>query len=224
MQGFTFGNSNNKDDKKAIKFIHDNLKNRLKDNVNITITEIECNQPNCAPIEVLIILLTENENEKWAGKILKPLLDVTIDDILILNLPEWIIKSLEKPHELNIPTWVIDSAIDFKDRLKSLSDKEYRNSITYLKHYFELDHNYNKAEPSKELLLNEETKNDIITVQMVPKEAVIERVIPPPPIRHKINNNTFDIPVRHNKGVRPRGCPCCDPDAADILLNFNGSI
>ena len=223
-QGFSFASGNNKEDKKAIKFIQDNLQKRLKENVNITITEIECNQPDCAPIEVLIILLTEIENEKWAGKILKPLLDVTVDDILVLNLPEWIIKIDD-----NIPTWVVDFAIDFKEKLKTLSDKEYRSSITYLKHLFEFDDNYKKEQSiePKDLGIskpNEETKNDIITVQMVPKEAIIERVIPPPPIRHKMNNNTFDIPIRHNKGVRPRGCPCCDPDAADVLLNFNGSI
>ena len=69
------------------------------------------------------------------------------------------------------------------------------------------------------------TNNNIVSVQMVPKETITEKVIPPPPVRLKTASaSSFDAPIRHNKGVRPRGCPCCDPDAADILLNFNGSI
>ena len=224
MKPFAFRSSNTSEDKKAIKFINDNLQNRLIDNVNITITEIECNQPNCAPIEVLIILITEKE--KWAGKILKPLLEVTIYDILDLDIPEWICK-------MNVPEWVKELANNFKDKSKGLTDKEYRDSITYLKDF--LDTSYQNSKEELQLSTKQDdiskmnettTNNNIVSVQMVPKETIAEKVIPPPPvIRLKTaNSSTFDAPIRHNKGVRPRGCPCCDPDAADVLLNFNGSI
>ena len=226
MKPFGFRNNNNINDKKAIIFINDSIKNRLKkdNNINITIKEIECFQPNCAPIEVLIILITESE--KWAGKILKPLIEVTIDDIIDVDIPQSMCKS-------KVPTWVKELATEFKVKSIELSDNEYRDSITYLKDFLDVSYRNSKEElqvSTKEddiSKMNETTitNNNIVSVQMVPKETIAEKVIPPPPVRLKtVSANSFDAPIRHNKGVRPRGCPCCDPDAADILLNFNGSI
>ena len=224
MKPFAFRSSNTNDDKRAIKFINDNLQNRLIDNVNITVTEIECNQPNCAPIEVLIILITESE--KWAGKILKPLIEVTIDDIIDVDIPQSMCKS-------KVPMWVKELATEFKVKSIELSDNEYRDSISYLKDFLD-DVSYRNSKEELQVStkeddiskMNETTaNNNIVSVQMVPKETIAEKVIPPPPVRLKtVSASSFDAPIRHNKGVRPRGCPCCDPDAADILLNFNGSI
>lgn len=244
MKPFGFRNSNNVNDKKAIKFINDNLKNRLIDdkNVNITITEIECNQPNCAPIEVLIILLTDND--KWAGKILKPLQEVTINDVNDLEIPsEW----------LKVPKWIKDYSNDILDKLNNLSPIEYSNSIMYLQNIFNNgkqnednktmkmkassnndDNNDNDKDDDNKLdnhnnnvkdeLNNKSEDKNIVTVQMISKASVQEKPILPPPIRHKIATSFLDAPIRHNKGVRPRGCPCCDPDSPDIFLNFNGNI
>eukprot|EP01035_Chromulina_nebulosa_P021117 gene21117-27363_t len=27
------------------------------------------------------------------------------------------------------------------------------------------------------------------------------------------------VPVRHDKGTRPRGCPCCDPDNIENIVD-----
>jgi hypothetical protein len=34
-----------------------------------------------------------------------------------------------------------------------------------------------------------------------------------------ISNTTDGLPKRHNKGTRPRGCPCCDPDDIDNIID-----
>jgi hypothetical protein len=33
------------------------------------------------------------------------------------------------------------------------------------------------------------------------------------------SNLTDGLPKRHNKGTRPRGCPCCDPDDIDNIID-----
>jgi hypothetical protein len=34
-----------------------------------------------------------------------------------------------------------------------------------------------------------------------------------------ISNTTDGLPKRHSKGTRPRGCPCCDPDDIDNIID-----
>jgi hypothetical protein len=58
------------------------LSSEAKDELQIMISEIQCNDPNCVPIETLVILI--GKNSRWSNKILMHLAEVTMDDILEL--------------------------------------------------------------------------------------------------------------------------------------------
>jgi hypothetical protein len=90
----------------------------LNDEVTIMVSEIECNQPDCVPLETLIVLIKEKKidpieatklrlqnkqkdnksqsipatnNSRWIGKILKPVIEVIESDIKDCDIPlnEW---------------------------------------------------------------------------------------------------------------------------------------
>jgi hypothetical protein len=90
----------------------------LDDNVQIMVAEVECNQEGCVPIETLIVLVGKEEEEvdrsvdssskpndekkggksrrcRWSDKILKPVAEVTEEDVAQLEIPlDW-----NKPQE-----------------------------------------------------------------------------------------------------------------------------
>ena len=69
----------------------------------ILVTEVSCSDQDCVPIECLIVIFDNDYNKddlsnndlpyigkKWVGKILKPLIEVDIEDVEQLDLPiEW---------------------------------------------------------------------------------------------------------------------------------------
>ena len=64
-------------------------------NINIMVSEINCTQPDCVPIETVIIIMSELKSEnamfsqpkRWIGKVLKPVTQVTQADITVLEFP-----------------------------------------------------------------------------------------------------------------------------------------
>ena len=53
--------------------------------MQILVQEMECTDPDCVPLEVLVALL--GINARWTTKILKPLNDVTLEDIEEITFP-----------------------------------------------------------------------------------------------------------------------------------------
>ena len=53
--------------------------------IQIMVTELECTDPDCVPLETLVALL--GERARWTIKILKPLIEVTEEDIEELAFP-----------------------------------------------------------------------------------------------------------------------------------------
>lgn len=71
-----------------IKTITKKIENKLPENLKnlqILVTEIQCFEPDCVPIETLIILL--GEKSKYTTKILKPINEVNDNDINSLDIP-----------------------------------------------------------------------------------------------------------------------------------------
>ncbi|MEM1332442.1 MAG: hypothetical protein AAGG08_03195 [Actinomycetota bacterium] len=48
-------------------------------NVTVLVTELECSEPGCPPIETVIALLSDSGNTQY--KVHKPVADVRIDDV-----------------------------------------------------------------------------------------------------------------------------------------------
>ena len=70
---------------------------RLKNYTNVLqmVTEVQCSEPDCVPIETLVILMKNSDGNnssraKWTDKILKPLIEVTETDVQDLDFPnDW---------------------------------------------------------------------------------------------------------------------------------------
>lgn len=70
---------------KITKKIERLLPHDVEDDMQIMVTEIQCFDPDCVPIETLVILL--GANARWTQKILKPMIEVTDEDIAELQIP-----------------------------------------------------------------------------------------------------------------------------------------
>lgn len=180
-------------------------------NTQLIVMEVACNDPNCAPIDTVIILKSENIPEedleririsglggakeegnglmvgKWIGKIPKPTKEVTEEDIELLFIPESLTK-------------------EGLERCKAM-EEELEASKT------EAEADENASEQKKE----EEKKEDDgelveVTIDdgwLGRRTMMVRRARVPPPQEED---------PKHRKGKGPTGCPCCDPDMFDLLM------
>ena len=70
---------------KIIKKIEKLVPTDIDDDIQVMVTEIQNSDPNNFPIETIVILL--GRSGRWTQKILKPLIEVTDDDISGLLIP-----------------------------------------------------------------------------------------------------------------------------------------
>jgi hypothetical protein len=66
-------------------WIQEGLHACILEELQIMVTEVECKAPDCVPIETLVIFLSKNS--RHTHKILKPLAEVTKDDIEGMKIP-----------------------------------------------------------------------------------------------------------------------------------------
>jgi hypothetical protein len=124
----------------------------IDDNVQIMVAEVECNQEGCVPIETLIVLVGKEEEEvdrsvdsssklndeknggkskrcRWSDKILKPVAEVTEEDVAQLEIPlDW-----NKPQEAEaaqtdnensgISPTIKATVLDYVNSFTSVEDK-----------------------------------------------------------------------------------------------------
>lgn len=105
---------------KITKKIEQLLPDDNNDDLQIMVTEIQCFDPDCVPIETLVILL--GSNARWTQKILKPIADVTDLDIMELQIPKsWSEYESQnkqtKARELDQVQEQQELAIDWVDRI-----------------------------------------------------------------------------------------------------------
>lgn len=183
-------------------------------NVQLMVMEVACNDPNCAPIDTVIILTSSSvesdmkemglssmekdkadkaavESGKWIRKVPKRTIEVTEEDIELLFIPESLSKEgLEK---MNAAEEEHEAA-----RIRADEDKESTLSIA-----------------EKKIADDGDSKNDDMVEVVVDdgwlgrRTMMVRRARVPPPRE--------DEP-KHRKGGGPTGCPCCDPDMFDLLM------
>lgn len=208
--------------------------------------EVICNEPDCAPIEVLIILGFPEfsvdgyraQPNKWAGKILKPLVDVTQDDVMTLEIPV---------RCLNAALSNVDKAL--AETLRLLDGPESLRLASDLKALL-LDavaaiDRMAPQPPSQAMIIDDDvtpvrmssTVNPAsisvpasVSSKATPTAPQTSSVPTVPPMASSVKKAGDFIVVkdgqerksaapRHEKGTRPRGCPCCDPDNLDNLID-----
>jgi hypothetical protein len=275
----TFGKKvslSNKANQSRVQGWVDRYKPQSEDPILSMVTEVECNEPNCAPIETLVILLSsENSAERWTGKILLPLSEVKEEDVeSLLKMLNWgdingksISSTTANSEEADLITKIRSylteaepirqiafrkTLLSLLDEFKDISGVEKKESVA-----FESSTKASVEKPKMTMVqmrpkVSEEeevNKIDIInntianaTATATATSAGSNNIIINEKNTEKIDNNSreterkvnFSVkarktgdfseyssgpPVRHSKGVRARGCPCCDPENIDNIVD-----
>jgi hypothetical protein len=189
---------------KITSWISDILREKLTNDVQIMVTEVECYQVDCVPLETLIIILGK-ESQRVVIKVLKPICEVEIEDIKSLEFSIFIKEPEQNEGETKTNHKISDNVEAYNTSLELMfqnimliNDQNIRNDIS------------NKLE--------EMARNLRGTSYYVPRAEVVvsstsnhEKVIDTKPLssfippKKKVNDL---LPSRHIKGVRQRGCPC----------------
>jgi hypothetical protein len=242
--------------KKITKKIESLISKDTIGEIQILVTEVQCFEPDCVPIETLIILL--GENSRWTTKILKPLTEVTDDDLNMLEIPSSLpivqtnllkkgSKDTEEKEEVKreLEPWVLS----ITHMIEEKKDKpQSREGLLFLQKYLqrilsepEPDSNTGPSSPQLSLSsppipptivkmkststpapVSSSTSTSIkISEQPTPTLHTLPRQVlaPPPAPLILIQKQQEVLKPRHQKGVRQRGCPCCDPDNLDNIVD-----
>jgi len=222
----------------------DKMDELKRKDIHIMVTEIQCNIPDCAPIETLVIVI--NSKGKWTDKILKPLLEVTEGDISNLQIslnceesePLEKEESLRAFHKVLDDSPIIDTAVDTPDELNwliqltgsiqtginTLNVNDRLKAMAYLDNFLsDLKVSFNC--PTTRNIQNKPIEANIqqptiTVVPMKPKDNIIAKLNEN--IAKELQGDKLESgpPIRHKKGgVRQRGCPCCDPENLDNIID-----
>jgi hypothetical protein len=213
----------------------------------LMVAETLCAEPDCVPLETVIgVVLIESdlntgiEPRKWTTKILKPVAEVLQSDVQELEFPFRLHPDVQHCNNLVL---AIDDAIkkvEDIDALVSLkqaiekSVKELDNKIKIKKSEASIVHVLMTNASSK--MLNESISHVVETSQsqLVVSDSYttiqhsFSDVPTSGPVLSKLDNINKLVPrklpsstviPRHEKGGRRSGCPCCDPDNLDNIVD-----
>ena len=242
-------------------------------------SEIQCNEPDCVPIETLIIIMLMSDpievdgikpkKQRWADKILKPILEVTVNDvhqIVDIMLGDYTSEDISVPVPILIDQ-VKTESVNADESLKVLQPAAATTFLEVTRVKMQPNHpvlsqkgnpvitaaenvqesNFPvpipplvrtpaqsstsfSAEPAQtpSTGTNAKTMENVTMVSTAPAKpssvAVVADVPVPAapglPVVTVTGTSSSSLAPRHKKGgTRPRGCPCCDPDNLDNILD-----
>lgn len=202
---------------KLIESIYCNVHNidikNVSTYVSVMVTEVECNQIDCVPIETLVIILDNfsKDNHKYTDKILKPAVDVTEEDIKLLNI--------SNVH--SVTTATTTTAVDVTRDNNSSSNSSSDTDVTIVKmkskpviesvfdtvpatasHYLSHD------------IINSTSNNNSNINSISNSNSYSNRIVTQRQQQSQHNENDVVLTSRGKK------CPCCDPDNIDNIILF----
>jgi hypothetical protein len=198
---------------------------------NIMVTEIQCNDPSCVPIETLVVIIG-SKSQKYSNKILKPIPEVVESDVeeVMIAWEFYRLSSQDREYEsLGMASELAEVKAMIAKHLNDIEDKErkvkYLSAIDQLiqremENVIESD----MDDELPELVDGAEESNtdaqDITIVPMMSKSSVAAAASSNPIAKPSPVPLRTAPPVRHEKGQRgPRGCPCCDPDNIENITD-----
>lgn len=210
----------------------------LDASIQVMAMEVQCGEPDCVPIETLVILVSSVCDEetgvawRWTGKILKPIAEVTNDDVIQMDLPTTTssVTAVDP----------IDNAIEKeKEGKKDVEDakilKQDTRESTELSSLGAMSASESDAVMSTPSIASTTVAVPIITSASASTGTTrIETGgggIKGPRTGKTGAKSVFrignmdameqreDAKATHKAGVRARGCPCCDPDNLDNMLD-----
>lgn len=186
----------------------------IREDIEVMVTEVECNQIDCVPIETLVILIDLTDSKsRWTGKILMPIKEVCPSDVEGLNIPtEWRSSALSSSYNeileslrASFAEFTVPMQLEALEAISKLKSQPFSVSIPTYK----------------------QTVSEIIVPLPPPTIVPMKSNNAPPAAPSAIINSvsSYQLPKdssdneRHVKGVRQRGCPCCDPDNIDNIVD-----
>ena len=210
----------------------------VSDSVQIMVTEVSCNEPDCVPLETLVIVI--GQQARWADKVLKPIVEVTDSDIEGLDIPQnwnaWIEAETERKKEkalmsdnINMPVPLPPPPDNGSSNSKSSTASiPVATTLVSMKPRTDLSQNIQaEIKPIQSLVNGQAASKSISSQHCQPSSSPVIKHTPikqaPTPKNNIIVSNQKAIrPIelksssdklpqaRHSsKGVRQRGCPCC---------------
>ena len=90
--------------------------------IEVMVTELECTDPDCVPLETLVALL--GKDARWTTKILKPLNDVTLADVEEQEYPvtwsSWVEEYHFTKDQPELMLWMSECLDAFDDKISEL--------------------------------------------------------------------------------------------------------
>lgn len=195
------------------------------ENWNIMVTEIQCNDPNCVPIETLVVIIGSG-NQKYSNKILKPIAEVVESDVEeLMNAWEFYRLSSQEQNDrlLDLSSELIEVKGLISGHLKSFQSKEKKMKYLLAIEQMIKDQltDISTEDELPELLEAEaSTSVDVTVVPMMSKSTSAAAASSNQYPKITVYSGSNAPAVRHEKGARgPRGCPCCDPDNIDNITD-----
>lgn len=215
--------------------------------IQVMTTEIQCFDPGCVPLETLIVIFVVSDIEdvigpsRFSEKILKPMDKVLESDIAGIDFPfrfydseyDLAVKAIERS---------FSSSTDKNPKAIRMFER-YVGKITAIKAVTVIQNEAISTIPRElpivstaSAIVSPKTVSHPVTqVSMTPVKvpmqfnetnpktvSKITDEIPVPTSRSYIfpvKKEEDKVIVRHNKEEKRRGCPCCDPDNLDHLLD-----
>lgn len=210
--------------------------------IQLIVQEVLCNEPGCAPIETLVAIFLESkllnnfiQPLRYSTKILKPIQEVIRSDVDSIQLPfkfqnatlEHLQLSLGE--DITTATSLYADKSLIKEMLKRLlegsqmlvdkEEEKIHDEVTK-KRQFSTQVTRVEMVPVKETgdFYKKEPKESALLKDSVSIEPILREI---PMVRPVISQESTDssIKPRHDKEIKRRGCPCCDPDNLDNLVD-----
>jgi hypothetical protein len=212
------------------------------DKYQVMVTEIQCNDLGCVPIETLVVIILMNQAsdtskeraERWADKILKPVADVTVEDVQSLVDNQFqssanqqvttastpiaepsvaevqITRVIMKPN--NLPAAVV-SVSSTSEALQTAP--VVRSTVTLSTVSTPSVGDTLPVPPALDIMMSMP-----ITKPVSAAASKSRSINSQPMLQLPGSGGGGTLASRHDKGsTRPRGCPCCDPDNIDNIVD-----
>ena len=180
--------------------------------VSVVVREVQCKDINCVPIETAVLVLDGAGKCIWRGAVLKPMEEVGEEDVQALEIRETI-------HEQRRATKLEEIEFTIAEHVNELATNEqqleFLESIEKVIALYRKKLDFSKSEKTFASSAN------VTMVPMRPKEGLEDKPTmekPRPTTTFRLRESD-DMTARHSKGTRVRGCPCCDPDNLDNVID-----
>jgi hypothetical protein len=224
--------------------LHTADRDYTSDKYQVMVTEIQCNDPGCVPIETLLVILlmkqasdTSKERARWADKILKPVAEVTVEDVQSLVDNELLSSDDQQLTTAAITSTPVAEPSVAEVQITRVIMKPNNSPAAVV-----------SVSSTSEALRTAPVVRSTVTLSTVSTPSVGD-TLPVPPALDIMMSMPITKPVsaaasksrsvnfqpmlqlpggggggtlasRHDKGsTRPRGCPCCDPDNIDNIVD-----